>query len=66
MDHISANLEFGLRKKNYWGTKSSRGQKAYKKNREKSGDLFFVCFLFFGDIKNFVGAAKKSAGGTKW
>ena len=62
MDHISANLAFSGREKIFGGTKSSRGQEAYKKNRKKSGDLFF----FLETVKNLWGAAKKSAGGTKW
>ena len=42
MDHISVNLAFGRRKKNIWGYKKLQGrQKAYKKNRKKSGDHFF-------------------------
>ena len=64
MDHISANLAFG-------GQKAPGGQEAYKKNRKKSGDLFYLFFLdtvknLWGAAKKLWGAAKKSAGGTKW
>ena len=59
MDHISANLAFGRRKKNIWGYKKLQGG---KRNRKKSGDLFFV--LFFGDSKKFVGGGKKSSRGA--
>ena len=65
MDHISANLAFGGREKIFGGTKSSRGggQEAYKKNRKKSGDLFF----FLETVKFFVGSGKKNQqGGIKW
>ena len=64
MDHISANLAFGRREKNIWGTKSSRGggQEAYKKNRKKVATFFFFV-LFFGDSKNFVGGGKKISRG---
>ena len=65
MYHMSANLAFGRREKIFGGTKSCRGKEAYKKNRKKSGDLFFFSF-FFGDSKKFVGAAKNEQGGTKW
>ena len=47
MDHISANLGSVDANKNIWGYKSSRGgggQEAYKKNRKKSCNLFFVLF----------------------
>ena len=48
MDHISANLAFGGREKNIWGTKKAPGgQEAYKKNRKKVKTFFF--FFFFGD-----------------
>ena len=62
MDHMSVNLAIGRREKNIWGYKKlQERQKAYNKNRKKSGDLFFYVFFFFffGDSKNFVGAAKK-------
>ena len=52
MEHISANLAFGRREKHIWG---------YKKLHGKKWRPFL--FLFFGDSNNFVGAAKKSAGG---
>ena len=64
MDHISANLAFGGREKYLGVQKAPGGQEAYKKNRKKSGDLFFSFFL--ETVKNLWGAAKKSAGGTKW
>ena len=61
MYHISANLAFGRREKIFGGTKSSRGREAYKKNRKKSGDLFF--FLFFLEtVKNLWGRQKMSRG----
>ena len=53
MYHISANLAFGRREKIFGGTKSCRGQEAYKKNRKKSGDLFF--FFVCGGGKKWVG-----------
>ena len=56
MDHISANLAFG-------GQKAPGGQEAYKKNRKKSGDLFYLFFL--DTVKNLWGAAKKFVGGGK-
>ena len=45
MDHISANIAFGERKKIFGVQKAPGGQEAYKKNRKKSGDFFF--FFFF-------------------
>ena len=62
MDPISANL--ALRGKNIWGYKKAPGgQKPIRKTEKKVGAFFFV---FVGDSQNFVGVAKKSAGGTKW
>ena len=62
MDHISANLAFGRRKKNIWGYKKLQGgKKPIRKTEKKSGDLFIYLF-FFGDSKKFVGAAKNEQG----
>ena len=52
------NLAFGRREKNMRVQKVPRGQEAYKKNRKKSGDLFF----FFWRLKNLWGAAKNEQG----
>ena len=42
MDHMSVNLAFGRGDKKYLGVqKAPGGQEAYKKNRIKSGDLFY-------------------------
>ena len=64
MDHISANLAFGGREKNIWGYKKLQGGKKPIRKTEKKWRPFFVCFL--ETVKNLWGAAKKSAGGTKW
>ena len=63
MDNISANLAIGRREKNIWGYKFKLqdGQEAYKKNRKKSGNLFFI-FMFL-ETKNFVGGGKKISRG---
>ena len=42
--------------------KAPGGQEAYKKNRNKSGDLFFFFFFFLETVKKFVGAAKMGRG----
>ena len=79
MYHTSAKLTFGGGEKNIWGYKKLQGapksfrgrQKAYKKNRKYSGDLFFffLSFFFFfkKTVKNlyFVGAPIISAGGRR-
>ena len=67
MDHISANLAFGGREKNILGYKKLQGGKKPMRKTEKekkSGDLF--CSFFLETVKNLWGAAKKTAGGTKW
>ena len=55
MDHISANLAFGGRKK-IWGYKKLQGgKKPIRKTEIKSDDLFFV-FCFLETVKNRQGA----------
>ena len=63
MDHISANLAFGGREKNIWVYKKLQGD---KKPIRKTGKKVATFFFFFETVKNLWGAAKKSAGGTKW
>ena len=68
MDHISANIAFGGREKNIWGYKKLQGGKkpiSIRKTEKKVATLFFF-FFFLGTVQNLWGAAKKSAGGTKW
>ena len=64
MDHISANLAFGRRKKIFGVQKAPGGQEAYKKNRKKVATFFFLFFL--ETFKFLWGAAKNQQGGTKW
>ena len=45
MDHISANLAFGGRKKNIWGYEKLQGGKKPIRKTEKKVVTFF--FLFF-------------------
>ena len=62
MDHISANLVFGRRKKKYLGVQKGPGgggQEAYMKNQKKRGDLFF---FFFWRLKICGGRKKISRG----
>ena len=64
MDHISANLAFSRREKNIWGYKKLQGgggggKKPIRKTEKKWQP-------FFWRLKFLWGAAKKSAGGTKW
>ena len=61
MDHISANLAFGRRKKNIWGYKKLQGGKKPIRKTEKKVATFLFYF-FFGDNKKFVGAAKNEQG----
>ena len=57
MDHISANLAFGRREK-IFGVRKAPGGPIRKTEKKWQLFLLFSC----GDSKNFVGAAKKSAG----
>ena len=59
MYHISANLAFGRREKNIWGYKKLQGG---KKPIRKTGKKVATFFFFFGDSKQFVGAAKNEQG----
>ena len=65
MDHISANLAFGGRKKNIWGYEKLQGGKKPIRKTEKKVVTFFFLF-FFETVKNLWGAAKNQQGGTKW
>ena len=69
MDHISGNLAFDGREKNSLGVqKAPGGKKPIRKTEKKVATFFFFFFFFFflETVKNLWGAAKKSAGGTKW
>ena len=60
MYHNSANVAFGRREKKHLGVqKVPRRQEAYKKNRKKSCDLFFI---FLETVKNLWGRQKMSRG----
>ena len=66
MYHISANLAFGRREKNIWGYKKLQGGKKPIRKTDKKVATFFFFYLFFLEIKKFVGAEKNEQGGTKW
>ena len=63
MDHILANLAFGGRKKNIWGSKKLQGGKKPKIKTEKKVATFFF-FFFLETVKNLWGAAKKISRGA--
>ena len=73
MDHMSVNLAFSRREKNICRYKKLQGggakkpiRKTEKQKKSRKMATFFLFCFFVGDSKNFVGVAKKSAGGTKW